>query len=165
MAEAKVAAPTPRLKALYKNEYQKELQAELKLDNVHQVPGLEKIVVSVGIGKNKDDKRFYEVVNRIKTLSVMDTVDSASITRELATEMAQVALMARDASKKESDARGSVLILAEKIEDYFAPYEEKRAKLLENPKEVRDILSFGASKARKIASEKIREIRDIVGLI
>lgn len=41
----------------------------------------------------------------------------------------------------------------------------KRVKLLENPKQVREMLEFGASKARKIASEKIREIRDIVGLI
>jgi large subunit ribosomal protein L5 len=55
-------AATPRLKALYKDTYVKELQAELNLVNVHQVPKLEKIVVSVGIGKNKDDKRFYEVV-------------------------------------------------------------------------------------------------------
>lgn len=55
-------AATPRLKALYKDTYVKELQAELNLANVHQVPKLEKIVVSVGIGKNKDDKRFYEVV-------------------------------------------------------------------------------------------------------
>jgi len=54
-------AATPRLKALYKDQIVKELQAELKLGNVHQVPKLEKIVVSVGIGKNKDDKRFYEV--------------------------------------------------------------------------------------------------------
>lgn len=76
MAEAKVAAPTPRLKALYKNEYQKELQAELKLDNVHQVPGLEKIVVSVGIGKNKDDKRFYEVVrNTLEKVTGQSPVD------------------------------------------------------------------------------------------
>jgi large subunit ribosomal protein L5 len=50
------------LKALYKDQFVKELQAELKLGNVHQVPKLEKIVVSVGIGKNKDDKRYYEVV-------------------------------------------------------------------------------------------------------
>lgn len=55
-------APAPRLKALYAEKYVKELQAELNLGNVHQVPKLEKIVVSVGIGKNKDDKRFYEVV-------------------------------------------------------------------------------------------------------
>ena len=54
---------TPRLKALYKSTFVKELQAELKLGNVHQVPKMEKIVVSVGIGKNKDDKRYYEVVH------------------------------------------------------------------------------------------------------
>lgn len=58
---------TPRLKALYKDQYVKELQAELNLGNVHQVPKLEKIVVSVGIGKNKDDKRFYEVVRNTLT--------------------------------------------------------------------------------------------------
>ena len=58
----KTATTTPRLKALYKDIFVKELQAELKLGNVHQVPKLDKIVVSVGIGKNKDDKHFYEVV-------------------------------------------------------------------------------------------------------
>jgi len=58
---------TPRLKALYKTTIVKELQAELKLGNVHQVPKLEKIVVSVGIGKNKDDKRYYEVVRNTLT--------------------------------------------------------------------------------------------------
>lgn len=58
---------TPRLKALYKEKIVKELQAELKLENVHQVPKLEKIVVSVGIGKNKDDKRFYEIVRNTLT--------------------------------------------------------------------------------------------------
>ena len=55
-------ATAPRLKALYKDTFVKELQAELSLANVHQVPKLEKIVVSVGTGKNKDDKRFQEVV-------------------------------------------------------------------------------------------------------
>lgn len=62
MAKSTATAATPRLKALYKDQFVKELQAELNLSNVHQVPKLEKIVVSVGIGKNKDDKRFYEVV-------------------------------------------------------------------------------------------------------
>lgn len=59
--------PAPRLKALYDTQYQKELLAELKLDNVHQVPKIEKIVVSVGLGKNKDDKRFHEVVKNTLT--------------------------------------------------------------------------------------------------
>ncbi|MEI6053838.1 MAG: 50S ribosomal protein L5 [Candidatus Saccharibacteria bacterium] len=67
---------TPRLKALYKSTIVKELQAELKLANVHQVPKLEKIVVSVGIGKNKDDKRHYEVVrNTITKITGQAPVD------------------------------------------------------------------------------------------
>jgi large subunit ribosomal protein L5 len=62
MATTTPAATTPRLKALYDTTYKKELQAELGLENVHQVPRLEKIVVSVGTGKHKDDKRFQEAV-------------------------------------------------------------------------------------------------------
>lgn len=67
MAKATQTAAAPRLKALYKDQFVKELQAELNLGNVHQVPKLEKIVVSVGIGKNKDDKRHYEVVRNTLT--------------------------------------------------------------------------------------------------
>lgn len=52
----------PRLKQLYQERLVAELQKELELGNTHQVPKLEKIVVSVGIGKHKDDKRFHEVV-------------------------------------------------------------------------------------------------------
>jgi large subunit ribosomal protein L5 len=66
MAKA-TTSTAPRLKALYTGEYRGELQTELGLDNVHQVPSLEKIVVSVGIGKNKDDKRHYEVVKNTLT--------------------------------------------------------------------------------------------------
>lgn len=65
MANATIAAP--RLKALYASQYAKELQAELGLDNINEVPKLEKIVVSVGIGKNKDDKHHYEVVRNTVT--------------------------------------------------------------------------------------------------
>lgn len=64
---AKAAVYTPRLKALYDTQYKKELQAELDLANVHQVPRLEKITVSVGVGKSKDDKRHQEVVKNTLT--------------------------------------------------------------------------------------------------
>ena len=67
MAKTTVAATTPRLKALYNEQFVKELQAELNLGNVHQVPKLEKIVVSVGVGKNKDDKHHIEVVRNTLT--------------------------------------------------------------------------------------------------
>lgn len=75
MAKA-ATIPTPRLKALYSDTVAKELQAELGLENVHQVPKLEKIVVSVGIGKNKDDKRYYEAVkNTLTKITGQATVD------------------------------------------------------------------------------------------
>lgn len=61
------ATSAPRLKALYVNTYRKELQAELKLDNVHQVPVLEKITVSVGTGKQKDSKAHQEAVKNTVT--------------------------------------------------------------------------------------------------
>ncbi|MBP6037916.1 MAG: 50S ribosomal protein L5 [Candidatus Saccharimonas sp.] len=65
---AKANTPyTPRLKALYRDQYVKELQAELKLENVHEVPSLEKIVVSVGTGKTKEDKRVLEAVKNTLT--------------------------------------------------------------------------------------------------
>ncbi len=66
----------PRLKALYDQQVAKELQAELNLANIHQVPKIEKIVVSAGIGKNKDDKHFYEVVkNTIMKVTGQATID------------------------------------------------------------------------------------------
>lgn len=58
----KAVSTQPRLKALYSETLVSELQKELELANVHQVPKLEKIVVSVGIGKSKDDKRHHELV-------------------------------------------------------------------------------------------------------
>lgn len=68
MAETKqTAVYTPRLKALYDDTYTKELQTELKLGNVNQVPRLEKIVVSVGTGKSKDDKRMLAAVKNTLT--------------------------------------------------------------------------------------------------
>ena len=66
MAKA-TTVTAPRLKAFYNDKFTKELQAELGLSNVNEVPKLEKIVVSVGIGKNKDDKHHYEVVRNTVT--------------------------------------------------------------------------------------------------
>lgn len=66
----------PRLKALYRDEYVKELAKELELKNVNQVPKLQKIVLSVGIGKHKDDKRYHEVVtNTLRKITGQQPVD------------------------------------------------------------------------------------------
>lgn len=59
MAEAKY---TPRLKTQYQTKYVAELKNELGIDNVMNVPKLTKIVVSSGVGRNKDNKHYQEVV-------------------------------------------------------------------------------------------------------
>lgn len=51
----------PRLKELYQKEG-KTLQKELGLENINQIPKLEKVVVSCGVGKKREDKRFTETV-------------------------------------------------------------------------------------------------------
>jgi tryptophanyl-tRNA synthetase len=56
------------------------------------------------------------------------------------------------------------LTLLNKINEHFAPYNDKREYYLNNPNEVKEILAHGASKAQKIAKEKMRIIRDAVGL-
>ena len=50
----------PRLRKLYLDTYRNELKKELKLDNIHEVPLLEKIVINIGLGKAKDDKKMFE---------------------------------------------------------------------------------------------------------
>jgi large subunit ribosomal protein L5 len=55
-----VQSSSPRLKTLYSETIVKDLKNELKLSNVHEVPRLEKIVVNVGLGRAKDDKKVIE---------------------------------------------------------------------------------------------------------
>ena len=62
MAESKTVS-TARLKVLYTSKIRNELKKELALSNINQVPVLEKIVVNVGLGKAKDDKKIIEVAS------------------------------------------------------------------------------------------------------
>ena len=58
--QAKTVKQVARLRALFNDNYAKELQKELGLKNINQVPKLEKIVINVGLGKAKDDKKVIE---------------------------------------------------------------------------------------------------------
>lgn len=59
---AKPAMPAKaRLRDQYNNQIAKELQKDLALKNFHQAPRLEKIVLNIGLGRAKDDKRAMEV--------------------------------------------------------------------------------------------------------
>lgn len=83
MADAKTASKaTPvsvpaRLKAAYVSQYVAELQKELGLQNVNEVPVLEKIVINVGLGKAKDDKKTIEVAtNTLRKVTGQEPVDT-----------------------------------------------------------------------------------------
>ncbi|MCL4358192.1 50S ribosomal protein L5 [Patescibacteria group bacterium] len=65
MAAAKVKTnPTiiyrPRLQSLYMEQIRHDLMSQLKLDNINQVPRLEKVVINAGLGKAKDDNKLME---------------------------------------------------------------------------------------------------------
>jgi large subunit ribosomal protein L5 len=51
----------PRLKRQYYDVVAKQLKDELGLSNLHEAPRLEKIIINVGLGRAKDDKRLLEV--------------------------------------------------------------------------------------------------------
>ena len=65
MADKTIYAP--RQKKLFSDTYAAELQKDLKLENINQVPKLTKIVVASGVGRNKDNKHFQEVVSNTLT--------------------------------------------------------------------------------------------------
>jgi large subunit ribosomal protein L5 len=76
------SAPTkyiPRLKANYSQQLAKELMKELKLKNIHEVPRLEKIIVSAGLGRAKDEKRLLEVgANTIRKITGQQPIEMAA---------------------------------------------------------------------------------------
>ena len=55
--------------------------------------------------------------------------------------------------------------LAEDIANHFKDFREKRRELEKNPEEVKKILDEGAKKARVIAQETMKEVKEKVGVI
>lgn len=56
----KTTLDTTRLKTAYNTKIAAELKKELNIDNINMVPKLEKVVINVGLGKAKDDKKVME---------------------------------------------------------------------------------------------------------
>jgi large subunit ribosomal protein L5 len=80
MATAKTATTVstkPRLRELYNTQLAAELKEDLGLKNVHQIPRLEKIVVNVGLGRAKDDKRIMEVAtNTLRKITGQQPIET-----------------------------------------------------------------------------------------
>lgn len=58
MADAKETAIKPRLKEIYKKDIAPELKKEFGYKNVHEIPGLTKIVVNMGVGEAAKDSKL-----------------------------------------------------------------------------------------------------------
>lgn len=68
-----------RLHEAYINQYAAELQKELGLANPNQVPRLEKIVLNVGLGRAKDDKRVIEAAkNTLRKITGQEPVETVA---------------------------------------------------------------------------------------
>lgn len=74
-----VAVKQPRLRTEYNSVIAPELQKELNLTNPHQIPRLEKIIINVGLGKAKDDKRLMEVAtNTLRKITGQEPIETTA---------------------------------------------------------------------------------------
>jgi large subunit ribosomal protein L5 len=80
MASTGTKAPTTaRLHEQYAHTIVPELKQELGLQNVHEVPWLDKIVVNIGLGRAKDDKKVLEVAtNTLRKITGQQPVVTAA---------------------------------------------------------------------------------------
>jgi large subunit ribosomal protein L5 len=63
-------APAPRLRLHYEKTVRERLKADLGLGNVHEIPGLEKIVLNVGLGEAlKQPKLLDSVVQELEVIT------------------------------------------------------------------------------------------------
>lgn len=71
--------PPARLKQLFDTKLAAELKTELKLGNINRVPQLEKVVVNVGLGRAKDDKKLMEVAtNTLRKVTGQQPVETTA---------------------------------------------------------------------------------------
>lgn len=76
---AKSASTHARLRTAYTKTIVPELEKELGLANVHQVPRLEKIVINIGLGRAKDDKKVIETAkNTLRKITGQEPVETAA---------------------------------------------------------------------------------------
>ena len=75
----KTPATTVRLRSDYLQKFVPELEKELGVSNVNQVPRLEKVVINIGLGRAKDDKKVMEVAtNTLRKISGQQPVETVA---------------------------------------------------------------------------------------
>lgn len=78
-AKATASSNHARLRTAYSQQFTAELKKELELANLHQVPRLEKIVINVGLGRAKDDKRLMEAAtNTLRKITGQEPIQTTA---------------------------------------------------------------------------------------
>ncbi len=147
---------------------------EARLDQAPLVPGTDGKKMSKSYGNTVDifaeGKALSSTVMRIVTDS---TPVEAPKNPEKDNVFALYSLFATPAEKESLAARyrsGGIgygdakKMLVEKIDAHFRQAREKRAKLASDPEAVERVLASGAERARRAASETMREVREATGL-
>jgi tryptophanyl-tRNA synthetase len=148
---------------------------ESKIDtNVATVPGTDGAKMSKSYGNTIDmfgskktiKKQVMKITTDSKELEEVKDWKNCNIYTLCKLFMSDVELVALQ-KRYETPGEGYghfKLTLLEKINEYFEPYAQKREYYINNPQEVKELLAKGKNKARKIAQEKLKIIRDAVGL-
>jgi large subunit ribosomal protein L5 len=69
-AGAKLPVPPPRLRAFYKDTVRAKLQQQFGFANPHEIPGLEKIVINVGLGEAIKQPRLLDgIIEELATIT------------------------------------------------------------------------------------------------
>src|ERR1700757_1772371 len=78
-AKTKTVDTGARLRIAYNASLAKDLLKELNLKNPHQAPKLQKIVVNIGLGKAKDDKKIMEVAtNTLRKITGQQPIETVA---------------------------------------------------------------------------------------
>lgn len=68
---------TARMREQYATKFQSELLTDLKLGNLNEVPKLQKIVLNIGLGRAKEDKKMMEVAaNTLRKITGQQPVET-----------------------------------------------------------------------------------------
>ena len=142
--------------------------------NVQTVPGTDGQKMSKSYGNTVnifgEEKKQLKVIKKIVTDSVpledpkeYEDCNVYNMAKLFLNDVELIDLQNR--YKKGGEGHGHFKIyLAEVIWDYFAPYREKRAYYETHQDEVKEILDFGASKAKEVAQPLMEKIRSVTGI-
>ncbi len=144
-------------------------------DNVAVVPGIDGAKMSKSYGNDipifMDEKPLQKLCNKVVTDStplgepLEPEGNNVFALQSLFLDPEQQAELAERYRSGEFGYGHFKKELKELIWAEFAQARERRAYYLDHPDEVRDILHAGADKARKVAQEKMKVVRDAVGIV